>query len=286
MLWIEPIPVSPQFCKQSTYSLSSPNINHPTGETIMESMEEQRAFLKANGWAEWSQTETDQRKGIPAPPIQKPVPDDARRIDLVAPEDLTVGRMPLIDAIRRRRSHRQFSEAPLTLEELSFLLWATQGANSPAPGGRVLRTVPSGGCRHAFETYLYVQRVEELEPGLYRYLPLEHKLCHLRAFSSEADTDPHLWRQQGFVAAGAVVFMWTAIPYRMEWRYASLSHKIIAQDSGHLCQNLYLAAEAIGAGACAVDAYEQKLVDSLIGVDGIGEFVVYVAPVGKTPEKT
>lgn len=59
------------------------------------------------------------------------------------------------------------------------------------------------------------------------------------------------------------------------------SHKVIALDAGHVCQNLYLACEAVGAGACAIAAYDQDAMDELLGVDGRDEFTVYLAPVGK-----
>jgi SagB-type dehydrogenase family enzyme len=144
-----------------------------------------------------------------------------------------------------------------------------------------LRTAPSGGGLHEFETYLAVSRVSELEPGLYRYLALEHKLLFLRA-------DPNLSAEivagcggQGFVGEAAVVFVWTTFPYRMEWRYSIVASKVIALDAGHVCQNLYLASESIGAGACAMGAYDQKKMDAVLGVDGKDEFTIYAAPVGK-----
>jgi SagB-type dehydrogenase family enzyme len=250
----------------------------------METIVTQREFLKSGPWDGWEKLETDQRKGIPVPPPEKSYPGDAPLIDLVAPEDLTVGQMPLVEAIRRRRSHRTFTPQPLTLEEISFLLWATQGIGRVIEGGgrivRTLRTVPSGGARHPFETYLLVNRVEGLEPGLYRYLPLEHKLVLLSAAAGLADR-VHTASRGQFVKESAVTFIWTAIPYRTEWRYSMLSPKIIAQDSGHLCQNLYLASEAIGAGTCAIGAYDQAKIDPILGVDGTEEFTIYMAPVGK-----
>jgi SagB-type dehydrogenase family enzyme len=85
----------------------------------------------------------------------------------------------------------------------------------------------------------------------------------------------------GFARQSAVTFIWTAVPYRTEWRYGSVAPKFIAQDSGHVCQNLYLACEAIGAGTCAVSAYSQHGMDEYLGVDGATEFTVYCAPVGK-----
>jgi SagB-type dehydrogenase family enzyme len=262
----------------------------------MDSMEIYRRFLKSDRWDEWRELETDQKKGMPPPPPQEPYPEHATLVDLVAPEDLTVGRMPLAEAIRRRRSRRQFIEEPLTLEELSFLLWATQGTDEDATRAfrnwfaseghiaaaratSVLRTVPSAGARHPFETYILVNRVSGLEPGLYRYLPLEHRLVFLHAGTGLAERVADAFMR--WVQKSAVVFIWTTIPYRTEWRYAIVSHKMIAQEAGHVCQNLYLASEAIGAGACAVGAYDQAKVDAILGVDGQDEFAIYVAPVGK-----
>ncbi len=266
----------------------------------METTKAYRKFLKADDWKQWRKawraSKTDQRKGAPIPPPQKPYPKDAALIDLVAPGDLSVGQMPLIQAIGRRRSRRQYTAEPLSLEELSFLLWATQGADqaatqafqdwlaaerdpAAAKATSVLRTVPSAGSRHPFETYIFVQRVSALEPGIYRYLPLEHKLLSLREgaeLSAQVADAVMRWIQKS-----AVLFIWTTIPYRMEWRYTVVSHKMIAQESGHVCQNLYLACEAIGAGACAIGAYEQDKMDAILGVDGDDEFTVYVAPVGK-----
>ena len=93
-------------------------------------MESNRTFLKADLWKEWGTLERDQKKGKPAPPPQKPYGEGATLIELVAPDDLTSGGMSVREAIGRRRSHRKFTEDPLTLEKLSFLLWATQGVSA------------------------------------------------------------------------------------------------------------------------------------------------------------
>jgi SagB-type dehydrogenase family enzyme len=245
-------------------------------------MKNQREFLKAHRWTEFKHEQTPQRMNEPAPPVQKSYPEDAELIDLIAPKDLQVGDAPLIDVIRSRVSHRAYKDEPLTLEELSFLLWATQGVREVAENGKYTRrTVPSGGARHSFETYLLVDRVDGLASGLYRYLPVEHKLYFLNTVDDFSEKVSEGCRGQKFVGNAAVVFAWTTIPYRAEWRYGHVAHKMIAMDSGHVCQNLYLACGAIGAGTCAVDAYNQEKMDALVGVDGEDEFVVYVAPVGK-----
>ena len=152
---------------------------------------------------------------------------------------------------------------------------------SGLPRATVLRTVPSAGNRHALETYLAALRVSGLEPGLYRYLPLEHQLLHLFDEEQMPAKLTEATLGQAFVGRAAAVFIWTTIPYRMEWRYGLAAHKVIALDAGHVCQNLYLACEAIGAGTCTVAAYHQQLMDQLVQVDGQEEFVIYLAPVGK-----
>jgi SagB-type dehydrogenase family enzyme len=110
---------------------------------------------------------------------------------------------------------------------------------------------------------------------------MEHKLLLVDDKKPDPSRTSEACWGQGFVGESAVVFVWAAIPYRTEWRYSVISYKDIAVEAGHICQNLYLACEAIGAGACAVLAYEQKAMDGLIRVDGEDEFTVYLASVGK-----
>jgi SagB-type dehydrogenase family enzyme len=249
----------------------------------MKPMAAGRKLLEAGPWGQWLKQDTDQRKKVPPPPLQKPYPADAKLIDLVAAKDLTVGDMPLIEAINRRKSRRRYTAAALTLEELSFLLWAAQGVQEIAKkGDATRRTVPSAGSRHTFELYLVVNRVNGLAPGLYRYLPLDHKLCFLRTDPQLSKKAARACRKQAFVGKGAVVFVWTTLPYRAEWRYSIVAHKMIALDAGHSCQNLYLAGEAIDTGICAIGAYNQEELDALLKVDGTEEFAIYAAVAGKT----
>jgi nitroreductase len=86
---------------------------------------------------------------------------------------------------------------------------------------------------------------------------------------------------QPFVKQSAVTFIWTVIPYRNEWRYLFTSAREVAMDIGHYCENLYLAAESINVGICAVASYRQEIVDAILEVDGIDEFTIYMAPAGK-----
>ena len=241
-----------------------------------------RDFLKDTARQEVDFNNTDQNRGIAPPPLEKPAPAGVQHIDLVPAEKLhDISVVDVVTAIANRKSRRVFIPVPLTLKELSFLLWATQGVRKTVSPGTAFRTVPSAGCRHAFETYLCVFNVEGLGEGIYRYLPVEHQLlpvsqpAHLSARISEAALG------QDFAGKSAVTFIWTTIPYRMEWRYDAAAHKVIAIDAGHVCQNLYISCEAIHAGTCAIAAYNQELTDNLLGVDGTDEFAIYLAPVGK-----
>jgi SagB-type dehydrogenase family enzyme len=160
------------------------------------------------------------------------------------------------------------------------VLFRSQGVRKNL-GSTVLRNVPSAGNRHPFETCMCISNVEGLSNGVYRYLPLEHELLFEFAVDDMAGKITEATLGQFFAGTAPAVFVWTAIPYRTEWRYSAASYKVIAIDVGHVCQNLYLACEAIGAGTCAIAAYNQKLMDELIRVDGREEFTVYLAPVGK-----
>jgi SagB-type dehydrogenase family enzyme len=248
---------------------------------MTEDMNEGRAFLKAELWSHWRAYETDQRRGVAMPAVQIGCPEGTDQVKLPAVDSLELGRMTVAEAIARRQSRRRYADEAISLDELSFLLWATQGVRGKVGDGPVLRTAPSAGCRHPFETYLAVRHVTGIAPGMYRYLPLQHYLCLLRQDEELADPISSGCMGQGFVGNAPVVLIWTAVPYRSEWRYGPVSHKVIAIDVGHVCQNLYLACEALNLGTCAIGAYDQAQMDAVVGVDGEDEFVVYLAPVGR-----
>jgi SagB-type dehydrogenase family enzyme len=246
------------------------------------SLEKNRNFMKSE-FAESVHERSDQAKGIPFPPLQKQIPEGVSlSINLPDPDSIKLAQSDLIQLLKNRESRRVYSEGEISLVELSFLFYATQGIKEVVGDGYATRrTVPSAGARHPFETYLAVNRVETLEPGLYRYLPLTHQLIFLEA----SDKLPELLTAanlgQRFVGQAACVFIWSCMPYRAEWRYMNHAHKNMLLDAGHICQNLYLGAEALGLGTCAIGAYDQAAMDALLELDGEDEYVVYLAPVGK-----
>lgn len=241
-----------------------------------------RFFLKDSIRKRVDFSETDQNRGVAAPPIEKPYSTEALRIDLARfGKWRDISGIDLVKAMRNRKSRRVYTRETMTLDELSFLLWATQGIRTRIDEGHAYRIVPSAGCRHALETYLCVLRVRGLLAGVYRYLPVEHQLLLERTDENIGSKVVGAVFGQPYPGEAAVTFVWTAIPYRMEWRYGLAAAKVIAIDAGHVCQNLYLACEAVEAGICAIAAYDQQAMDRLMRVDGKEEFTIYIASVGK-----
>jgi SagB-type dehydrogenase family enzyme len=224
---------------------------------------------------------SDQMKGMPMPPSRKAIDPDAKPIALPKPDAAVLKKADLRTCIADRKSRRKYNQENLTLAELSYLLWATQGVRKEMPTGRHYRTVPSAGARHSFETYLVIQHVEGVKTGVYRYLPFDHQIVLLFTAENLAQKMTALGSGQPFVGDCAACFIWSSIPYRMEWRYGHHSERVILMDVGHVCQNLYLAAESIDCGTCGVAAYEQVALDEFLGLDGSDEFVIYLAPVGR-----
>ena len=247
-----------------------------------------RAMLK--GFDGDCRPDSDKEHGVSPPPAEKAIPPDAICISLVPPEKFQSRGMDLPKAIASRRSIRSFSQTPISLEELSFLLWATQGVTAEMPGDGSheparLRAAPSAGGRYPLETYIAIRAAEGLAPGLYRYLPNTHQLHLVRKDSDISAGLQKACYGMPFIADAAAVLIWTAIPYRTEWKYAYTSHRMIAMEAGHVCQNLYLAATSAGLGACALCSYHQSSVDGLLGVDGQNEFAIYLACVGRPSEE-
>lgn len=255
-------------------------------ETLERNSESMRKVVRQNrevmksGFAFLHNFISDQARGLEVS-IKKDYDKKNEIIPLLMPDESVLKKANILDCITARKSRRKYSGENLTLAELSYLLWATQGVKKELGGKSSIRTVPSGGSRHPFETYLAVNRVKGVKAGVYRYLPFEHKLVFLFSEKNMAEKLTEGALGQPFAGNSAVTFIWSAIPYRCEWRYTLEAKKIILQDSGHVCQNLYLACESILCGTVAVGAYDQDLMDGFLKLDGQDEFVVYMAPVGK-----
>lgn len=246
--------------------------------------ENHRNFLKSN-FAEFKSIQTDKMNGIPQPSIIKPYESSSNIINLPLVNGGVVKKQNIYECIKERRSTRFYSDEPISLDELSYLLWTTQGITGTNKSGLTFKTVPSSGATHSFETYLFIMNVEGIQKGVYRYLPVEHKLLSIFELNEIDKKIDEITLEQPFVPnfakKASVLFVWSTTPYRSEWKYDITAHKKILIDIGHVCQNLYLASESINSGTCAIGIYDQKLIDELLELDGKEEFVVYLAAVGK-----
>lgn len=244
--------------------------------------QEARDFMKHNEKPEFQDFESDQDLKLPQPPLQKPAMRPEQPA-IVLPRDFEALTLQgnILDLLIKRKSARVYTGETLTLLQLSFLLWATQGVKDiRGKKYATLRTAPSGGARHGFETYLLVQNVEGLAPGKYHYLAIEHQLEFL---DSQEDSNQAITASldgQSWAAKASVVFYWSFVPYRCEWRYGVFAHRVALIDAGHVDQNLYLACTALSLGTCAIAAFDGTVCDGIFGLDGDEEFTVYCAPVG------
>ena len=223
---------------------------------------------------------TDQQNGLPVPIGEIPF-DETALIDLPNSQSLKFNSFDLSNFIDNRRTIRKYENKPVSLDELSFLLWATQGLTKTMSDERSLRTVPSAGARHGFETVLLVNKVDGLENGVYRYIVSQHKLLPLNFNIEKIEDLISGFRNINLVANSAVTFLWIAVPERMTWKFNARGYRYLLLDAGHICQNLYLAAEAIDCGCCGIGAFDDEEVNMILKLDENEYFLTYAASIGK-----
>ena len=195
--------------------------------------------------------------------------------------DMTAG---IWDVISKRRSVRQYAiQGTLTLDRLAILLWATQGITAESRQFQ-FRAAPSAGGLYPIETYLVVRDVEGLERGVYHFRPHRFDLEFIRA-GDYSIVLANAALGQRIVSDAQVCFVWTAVVERSKWKYRQRAYRYIYLDAGHIAQNLYLAGTAAGMGVCGIGAFFDDRVNDLLGVNGAGETVVYLASVGLLPEE-
>ena len=184
----------------------------------------------------------------------------------------------LQEILQYRRSCRKFDRKPLDMKEIAMLLWACQGITARA-GSFYFRTAPSAGALYPVETYLSVQNVETVENALYHFQPADFCLEKLKAGNS-GDKVAEAALGQSFLGRAGVVFIWSAVLRRNFSKYGHRGMRYIMMDAGHICQNLLLAAEALGLGACPVAAFYDDEMNGLLDLDGEQESVIYMAAIG------
>jgi len=219
---------------------------------------------------------TDNLGSIPAVENFKNYPDSERfklpEPDLSHPADLW-------QCLAKRRCERDTTAEPLSLNELSTLLWAAQGVTARV-GIHLFRTAPSAGALYPFETYLYVDHVEDIPQGLYHFDVASFALERLKEESFSRNLTTACLGQPA-VRRAAVVFIWTAMMLRSMVKYRDRAMRYIPMDLGHVCQNIQLAATAMDLGSCPIGAFFDDDINRLLEIDGEDETVLYLITVGK-----
>jgi SagB-type dehydrogenase family enzyme len=186
--------------------------------------------------------------------------------------------MTLEDAILKRRSVREYTSRPLTILELSQLLFSAQGVTGEAYG-TLLRTAPSAGALYPIEVYAIVNSVDGLRKGIYHYSVRDHSIALIREGEFGKSAMNGALKQEMMRDAG-VVFVISAIFDRVRSKYGERGYRYAYMEAGHVSQNIYLQATSLGLGSVVVGAFIDDDINELIGVDGKKEAAIALHAVG------
>ena len=208
---------------------------------------------------------------------------DGAQLTYALPSARTDGNVSVERALKNRRSQRNFVDKAISAEQLSQILWAAYGITQPTPdrpalrGG--LRAAPSAGAMYPFEIYVIVGNVDGVEQGVYRYNSEEHKI--IRTIDKDLrDEFSKVALGQTLIKEAPVNIFYCAIYSRMTKRYGDRgADRYVCMDLGHSAQNIYLQAEALNLGTCAIGAFSDDKVAELFQLPE-EEVPLYIMPVG------
>jgi SagB-type dehydrogenase family enzyme len=214
---------------------------------------------------------------VPATPAPSPSPTSEETPAISLPDPRLKGEMTLEEAILERRSRRDFKDSPLTLGEISQILWAAQGITDETG----LRAAPSAGALYPLDLYLVVgkQGVEGLKEGVYHYLPHSHSL-ELTLGEDVRQTLARLSAEQMFIAEAPLSLLITAEYERTTKKYGDRGVRYVHMEAGHVAQNVYLQAEALGLGTVTVGAFQDEEIAQALALPSAFR-PLYVMPIGR-----
>jgi len=210
-----------------------------------------------------------------AEPAITPTPSQEQAEVVNLPEPRYDSDVSIEQSLLNRRSIRSYTGEPLTLQEVSQLLWAAQGFTDP----RGLRTAPSAGALYPLELYLVAGDVEDLISGVYRYEPDGHQLIKTMDGDKRAELASAALGQNS-VKEGAISIVFTAVYERTTGKYGERGIRYVHIEVGHAAQNLCLQATAMELGAVTVGAFRDEQVTELLNLPG-DEQPLYIIPVGR-----
>jgi SagB-type dehydrogenase family enzyme len=236
-------------------------------------------FIKGTRYPDFSTP--DLILGKPEPAIELPVPKGAKITKLPNPKRIKLPDMSVREAIERWEPPGFFARSSITLKELSFLLWCTQGFRKIVAEHIVLRNTPSSGSRYPIETYFVAGEIEGLETGLYRYIPSSHSVVTLREDSDLPFAMGTASMNFKVVTRSAVTFLWVATPYRSTWALGNRGYRSVLIEAGHICQALIMAAGCIGCDVLPIDLFHDEIMMQLADLNPETQWPVYVGAVGR-----
>jgi SagB-type dehydrogenase family enzyme len=177
------------------------------------------------------------------------------------------------EALLKRRSVRKYKDEPLTLKELSQLLWSAQGITNE----RGFRTAPSAGALYPLKLYVIVQNVGGIDRTVYKYLPNGHKIIKMKNIGR---MDYSKISRQSWIFKGGVVFIITADYRYIGEIYGKWARRFTDMEAGHAAQNIQLQGVSLGIGSCVVGAFNGGEIDRILNLPE-NETSIYLIPAGK-----
>jgi len=236
-------------------------------------------FITGTKYPDFSTVDLVLRK--PEPPAELPLPEGVKIIALPDPKKAKVPKKAVTEIIKTWEPTAFLARSSITLEQLSVLLWYSQGFRLRVNEAQVLKNVPSSASRYPLETYFVAGEVEGLECGVYRYIPSTHSIAALREDSSLPLEMATASMNFKVVTRAAVTFIWVAVPYRSVWALGKRGYRSIFLEAGHTCQELIMVGSCYGLDVQPIDGFHDDLITQLTGIDPEKEWPVYLAAVGQ-----
>ena len=180
------------------------------------------------------------------------------------------------EALNKRRSIRNYTKQPLSLEEVSQILWAAQGITEKNYG---LRTSPSAGALYPLEVYLVTANVKDISEGIYKYNPLNHSIKKIDDGDKRVEISNASLKQDAIEECSALVII-TAIYERTSVKYGDRAERYVHMEVGHAGQNIYLQAVSLGIGTVMMGAFHDDALKKTLNLPA-NEFPLAIYTLGK-----
>ena len=197
---------------------------------------------------------------------------------VVLPQPDATGKITLEKAIKERKSIREYKKDTLKLKALGQLLWAAQGITH----NTILRAAPSAGALYPLELYIVAQNVENLEPGVYKYVIREHSIIKIKNQKEQVKPSTELCDaclEQSCIQHAPCALVMCGVFSKTEAKYGAQAQKYVHMEVGCVAQNIYLQTGALELGTVFVGAFDEKTVAQIIGAKN-NEVPLCVMPIG------